>query len=1065
MIEIVVADELGPSRTEKMTRRSVFGGVLAIWCCVARMAAAEVSERVLAAAGDNRQEIEAALAKVPDAERPGLEFLLNNMPAHDLKSLSADFLLENTCLAYESRANDPWAKEIPEAIFFDAVLPYASINERRDNWRADFRKRFRPLVEKAKTPTEAAAILNQKVFEIVKVKYSTQRKKADQSPYESMETGLASCTGLSIILVDACRAVGVPARFVGTVWADKSGNHSWVEVWDKDWQFTGAAEPTGDHLNQAWFTPQAARALRDDELHRIYAASFAKTPLPYLCVWAPHVDYVSAVNVTDRYTRLARKKAEGQIDARFVVCSAKGQRVAADILILRDGNAVFAGRTNDDGFDTNDHLRVPLAKGAKHTIQLQDGDAEIVKEVTPERDDDLFEFTLAEEKPAEPAPSAIDETSATIQKLKTYLAEPTDKRTPIVEHDFAKTKLTADEAKRARELLSFDRLARLRVERKAEMEARELKHGDLKMPFFYKQFGKKPADGWSLYISLHGGGGAPAHVNDQQWENQKRLYRLEEGIYAVPRAPTNTWDLWHQGHIDPLFTRLIEDLVAFEGVNPNRVYVMGYSAGGDGVYQLAPRMADRWAAAAMMAGHPNETSPLGLRNVPFALQVGGLDEAYSRNKIAKEWGEKLDALQKDDADGYEHMVKVYPDKGHWMDLEDAIAVGWMAKHTRNPTPQRLVWKQDDVTHASHHWLAVDDENRVGRSETFAKVDGQTIELKAEQLKKLTVYLDDRFIDLEKPVKIMCGDKELHEGAVNRTIATLASSLDQSGDAELSFPASVTVDIPPPFPTSLVPPERIPQYTAVRTAKPLTIDGKLDEEAWTSATKTASFVDLISGEATRHETRAAILWDDEFLYVGFWVTEPQVTAEYLNRDDPIYYDNDVELFIAGKDAYYEFEINPHGTIYEAFFIWDDAYDAGGYAEDAQLKRGVAKSQVFNGVGLKNHPRGPRTAFLGYDFPGLKSAVAIDGTLNDSSDTDRGWTVELALPWKSMNWLAKGDGRSLPPKPNDAWRIDLFRFNKTKAPEPAKDSGGWALGKHGVWDSHVPEIFPVVTFAEK
>jgi hypothetical protein len=76
--------------------------------------------------------------------------------------------------------------------------------------------------------------------------------------------------------------------------------------------------------------------------------------------------------------------------------------------------------------------------------------------------------------------------------------------------------------------------------------------------------------------------------------------------------------------------------------------------------------------------------------------------------------------------------------------------------------------------------------------------------------------------------------------------------------------------------------------------------------------------------------------------------------------------------------------------------------------------VAKSQAFNGVGLKDHPRGPRTAFLGYDFPGLKSAVAIDGTLNDNSDTDRGWTVELALPWKSMNWLAKGDGRSLPPQ---------------------------------------------------
>src|SRR5690606_6946618 len=115
---------------------------------------------------------------------------------------------------------------------------------------------------------------------------------------------------------------------------------------------------------------------------------------------------------------------------------------------------------------------------------------------------------------------------------------------------------------------------------------------------------------------------APAAVNDGQWENQKHLYSLKEGIYVAPRAPTNTWDLWHQEHIDSMLRRLIENMVAIEDVNWNRVYLMGYSAGGDGVYQLAPRMSDTWAAAAMMAGHPNETSARGLRNVPFALQVG-----------------------------------------------------------------------------------------------------------------------------------------------------------------------------------------------------------------------------------------------------------------------------------------------------------------------------------------------------------------------------------------------------------------------------------------------------------
>ena len=165
------------------------------------------------------------------------------------------------------------------------------------------------------------------------------------------------------------------------------------------------------------------------------------------------------------------------------------------------------------------------------------------------------------------------------------------------------------------------------------------------MPIFLTTFGKEPKDGWSLWISMHGGGNAPSRVNDQQWENQKHLYKLDEGIYVAPRGATDTWNLWHEPHINALFHRLIEDLIVLKHVDPNRVYLMGYSAGGDGVYQLAPRMADAFAAAAMMAGHPNDASWLGLRNIGFAIQVGELDSAYNRNKVAKQWIDKLDELK------------------------------------------------------------------------------------------------------------------------------------------------------------------------------------------------------------------------------------------------------------------------------------------------------------------------------------------------------------------------------------------------------------------------------------
>lgn len=235
-------------------------------------------------------------------------------------------------------------------------------------------------------------------------------------------------------------------------------------------------------------------------------------------------------------------------------------------------------------------------------------------------------------------------------------------------------------------------------------------------------------------------------------------------------------------------------MAAFENVDWNRVYIMGYSAGGDGVYQLAPRMADRLAAAAMMAGHPNETSPLGLRNVPFALQVGGRDSAYKRNTIAAEWKKRLAALREKDPGGYEHFVKIYPKKGHWMDQEDAVAITWMSKFTRNPTPKRIVWKQDNVTHPRLYWLGVDKDNEKARTEIIAAAQGQTIHLSATDVSEVIVYLDDRFIDLDQSVRIESHGKVLFDGKVNRTIGTLFETIETRCDPNLSFPSQISVKL-------------------------------------------------------------------------------------------------------------------------------------------------------------------------------------------------------------------------------------------------------------------------------
>ncbi|MSR25969.1 MAG: alpha/beta hydrolase [Planctomycetaceae bacterium] len=383
-----------------------------------------------------------------------------------------------------------------------------------------------------------------------------------------------------------------------------------------------------------------------------------------------------------------------------------------------------------------------------------------------------------------------------LESLRAALGAPGATSESVAQEAWADVPLTKADALAARDLLWEAHRAAHRAACQAEIEARELRDGDLVMPFFLKTFGAKPASGYSLWISLHGGGGAPARVNDQQWENQKKLYKLEEGIYVAPRAPTNTWNLWHEAHIDRLFHRLIEDLVITGEVDPNRVYVLGYSAGGDGVYQLAPRMADHWAAAAMMAGHPNGVSLEPVRNVPFALQVGALDTAYDRAKIGADYGRALEAFHAADPRGYETFVKIHEGKGHWMDRDDAAALPWMAKHARNPVPDRVVWQPSGASRASFSWLALRADAPRAGGIIDARVDGQVIDiLRAEGIETLLIRLDDRLIDCDLPVQVRFGDRVLYDGPVTRSIKSLARTLADRGDPELLFPCEIAVAIP------------------------------------------------------------------------------------------------------------------------------------------------------------------------------------------------------------------------------------------------------------------------------
>ena len=255
------------------------------------------------------------------------------------------------------------------------------------------------------------------------------------------------------------------------------------------------------------------------------------------------------------------------------------------------------------------------------------------------------------------------------------------------------------------------------------------------------------------------------------------------------------------------------------------------------------------------------------------------------------------------------------------------------------------------------------------------------------------------------------------------------------------------------------------YTCCRAAGPITVDGRLDEPSWQMVAKSPRFEDMeVPGRPALLDTRAAVMWDDECIYVGFWVEEPDVRATLTGRDSSIWNDNDVEVFIAGKDAYYEFEMNALGTIMERFYVWQDAYIEAGYAEIPEFN--LLGTNLVDTLGGRfnwhAHPRGRRWAFREWDMPGLRWAVHVDGTINQHDDVDRGWTAEIAFPWQGLRHLA--DGRSLPAKDGDVWRMDLSRFQWFRDGD-RKTCPGWAWNTHGVYDSHIPERFTYMHFSEQ
>ncbi len=253
-------------------------------------------------AKDNASELVTAIEAMNDGRRDAMAFLIAHMPVRDLQNLSATFLINNVNLAYQARNEMPWGTDIPEDIFLNYVLPHANVNEIRDDWRSRFWNMYRDKALERQTIEATTVFLNTHAFESHGITYNIKKRaKPDQNPTETINSQVASCTGLSIMIVDILRALGIPARVVGTpLWSDKSGNHTWFEVWDAgEWHYIGAGEKGG--YNEAWFTEAAGKPEMLDPRFGIYAVSYERTDTLFPTVWNPYVDDIFAVNVTRHY--------------------------------------------------------------------------------------------------------------------------------------------------------------------------------------------------------------------------------------------------------------------------------------------------------------------------------------------------------------------------------------------------------------------------------------------------------------------------------------------------------------------------------------------------------------------------------------------------------------------------------------------------------------------------------------------------------------------------------------------------------------------------------------------
>ena len=237
------------------------------------------------------------------------------------------------------------------------------------------------------------------------------------------------------------------------------------------------------------------------------------------------------------------------------------------------------------------------------------------------------------------------------------------------------------------------------------------------------------------------------------------------------------------------------------------------------------------------------------------------------------------------------------------------------------------------------------------------------------------------------------------------------------------------------------------YVVYQTISKIEVDGKMNEPSWENASWTADFRDIEGDKMPKplHQTRVKMLWDHENLYILAELEEPHIWAYYEKHDMIVFHENDFEIFIdpnGDSQNYFEIEINAQNTIFDLFM--PQPYRDGG------------------------------VPFIAWNTPGLKSAIHVDGTLNNPADTDKKWTVEMAIPFSAFQLGTA----SQTPADNQIWRINFSRVQwqteikdgiYTRKTDPATGrilpEYNWVWSPQGIINMHYPERWGMIQFSKK